>query len=164
MAHVERRRAGRLRRRLHDWTHRVTASLIAWATRRGVTTIVWDDAVGGYLPTYPWQQFVATLTDKAAVTGIRVLPARVVAATDEASTIGHLQAEARARPGTLAGRDRSWERAQAPEITGYAQAPPGRSDSESDSESGSSTDSYATPIVEGRSSGSKARRASSIQA
>jgi hypothetical protein len=118
VVNVERRRAGRLRRRLHDWTHRATASLIAWASRRGVTTIVWDGAVGGYLPTYPWQQFVTTLTDKAAVTGIRVLSARDVTATDEASTIGHLQAEARARPSTLAGRDRYRERAQAPEIAG----------------------------------------------
>jgi hypothetical protein len=83
-----------------------------------VTTIVWDDAVGGYLPTYPWQQFVATLTDKAAVAGIRVRAARDVTATDEESPIGHLQAEARARPGTLAGRDRYRERAQAPEIAG----------------------------------------------
>jgi hypothetical protein len=118
VVNVERRRAGRLRRRLNDWTHRATASLIAWANRRGVTTIVWDDVVGGYLPTYPWQQFLATLTYKAAVTGIRLLPARDVMATDEASTIGHLQAEARARPGTLAGRDRYRERAQAPEIAG----------------------------------------------
>jgi hypothetical protein len=118
VVNVERRRAGRLRRRLNDWTHRTTASLVAWANRHGVTTIVWDDAVGGYLPTYKWQQFLATLTYKAAATGIRVLPARDVTASDEASMNGHLQAEARARPGTLAGRDRSRERVQAPEIAG----------------------------------------------
>jgi len=109
-----------------------------------VTTIVWDDAVGGYLPTYPWQQFLTTLTYKAAVTGIRVLPARDVMATDEASTIGHLQAEARARPGTLAGRDRYRERAQAPEIAGRT---PRRL-------RGDRNGRYdANPTAEGRSSG-----------
>ena len=34
-------------------------------------TIVWDDAGRGYLPSYPWQRFVTTLTDKAALAGIR---------------------------------------------------------------------------------------------
>lgn len=126
-----RRHTERLHRRLHDWTHQATARLVVWAARHRVRTIVWDDAAGGYLPSYPWQRFLTTLTDKAALAGIRV-------------TVGHLQAEARARPGTLAGRDRSWERAQAPEISGHAQAPPGRSDA------------YATPIVEGASSGIEA--------
>jgi hypothetical protein len=148
-----RRHTPRLHRRLHDWTHQATARLVAFAARHRVRTIVWNDADGGYLPSYPWRRFLTTLTDKAALAGIRVM-------------VGHLQAEARARPGTLAGRDRSWERAQAPEIAGHAQAPPGRSDSESESDLNSAWDSppAATPIVEGRSSGTEARRASSIRA
>jgi hypothetical protein len=109
-----------------------------------VTTIVWDEAVGGYLPTYPWQQFLATLTYKAAATGIRVLPARDVRATDEASTNDHLQAEARARPGTRAGRDRSRERVQAPEIAGRS---PRRLRGDRDGRYD------ANPTAEGRSSG-----------
>jgi hypothetical protein len=140
-----RRHTARLHHRLHDWTHQATARLVVWAARQRVRTIVWDDAAGGYLPSYPWQRFLTTLTDKAALAGIRV-------------TVGHLQAEARARPGTLAGRDRSWERAEAPEISGHTQAPPGRSGSESESgsESDSDSDTYATPIVEGASSGLEA--------
>jgi hypothetical protein len=92
--------------------------LISWANRRRVRTIVWNDTVGGYLPSYPWEQFVTTLRGKAALAGMQVLLAREATPTDVGSTIGHLQAEARARPGTPADRDRYWERAEAPEITG----------------------------------------------
>jgi hypothetical protein len=65
-----RRHTARLHRRLHDWTHQATARLVAWAVRHRVRTIVWDDAAGGYLPSYPWQRFLTTLTDKAALAGI----------------------------------------------------------------------------------------------
>jgi hypothetical protein len=113
IADAQHQHTARLHRRLHDWTHQATAALVAWARHHRVTMMVWDDTDRGYLPSFPWARFVTTLTDKAAMAGIGV--------------IGHLQAEARARPGTLAGRDRSWKRAQAPEIAGHAQAPPGRS-------------------------------------
>ena len=117
LADGERLRAARLHRRLHDWTHQSTAQLIAWARQQHVRTIVWDDTERGYLPAFPWRQFVTTLSDKAALAGIRVAATEISAASGM-SPIGHLQAEARARPGTPAGRDRSWKRAQAPEIAG----------------------------------------------
>jgi hypothetical protein len=151
LADAQRLQAARLQRRLHDWTHQATAQLVAWARQHGVSTIVWDDTDHGYLPAFPWHRFQTTLIDKAAMAGIGVTLARPEAASDDGDrddrdgddrdgdddgngdgiydvpTNGHLQAEARARPGTLAGRDRSWERAQAPEIAGHAQAPPERS-------------------------------------
>jgi hypothetical protein len=107
MASAARRQryTARLHRRLHDWTHQATVRLVTFAARHRARTIVWEGAAESCLPSYPWQRFLTTLTDKAALAGIRVM-------------VGHLQAEARARPGTLAGRDRSWERAQAPEIAG----------------------------------------------
>jgi hypothetical protein len=133
MASAARRRhhTPRLHRRLHDWTHQATARLVSRAARHGVRTIVWDDAAGGYLPSYPWQRFLTTLTDKAARAGIRVM-------------LSHLQAEARAKPGTLAGRDRSWNAQKRRRLLGT----PRRL---RDDRIGIRT------IVEGRSSGSKAR-------
>ena len=56
----------------------------------------------------------------------------------------HLQAEARARPGTLAGRDRSRERVQAPEI---AERTPRRLRGDRDGRHD------ANPTAEGSSSG-----------
>jgi hypothetical protein len=125
---AERQRAARLRRRLHDWTHQVTARLIAGATRRRVTTIVWDDGVRDYLPTYPWQRFVTTLTDKAAAAGIRVIAAEPATARTEHGKAGHLQASAPSkvrhagRPGPLRGT-----RASAGDSGATPHAPPGRS-------------------------------------
>jgi hypothetical protein len=115
---VARRRAARLRRRLHDWTHRVGAHVIAWAGRRGVTTIVWDDRSPASAPGFPWRRFVRTLTDKAQLAGIEVALARDGSSDGEPLIDGHPQAEAGARPGTPAGRDRSQERVKAPEIAG----------------------------------------------
>lgn len=125
---VARRRAARLRRRLHDWTHGVGAQVIAWAVRRGVTTLVWDDRSPASAPAFPWRRFVRILTDKAHVEGIDVALARDLRPDDEPPIDGHPQAETGARPGTPAGRDRSQERVKAPEIAGRSvQAPPGRS-------------------------------------
>jgi hypothetical protein len=115
---VEGRRAARLRRRLHDWTHRVAAHVIAWAVRRGVTTIVWDDTSPTEAPAFPWRRFVRTLTDKAQLAGIEVALARDVRSDDEPPIDGHPQAETGAGPGTPGGRDRSQERVKAPEIAG----------------------------------------------
>jgi hypothetical protein len=126
--HAERQRAARLRRRLHDWTHQVTARLIAGASRRRVTTIVWDDGIRDYLPTYPWQRFVTTLTDKAAAAGIRVIAAEPATARTEHRKAGHLQASAPSkvrhagRPGPLRGT-----RTSAGDNGAPPHAPPGRS-------------------------------------
>lgn len=115
---VERRRASRLRRRLDDWTHRIAAQVIVWAVRRRVTLMVWDETSAGQAPSFPWRRFVRTLTDKAQLAGIDVALAPDSVSDDEPLIDGHPQAETGARPGTLAGRDRSQERAEAPEIAG----------------------------------------------
>jgi hypothetical protein len=115
---VARRRAARLRRSLDDWTHRVGAHVIAWAGRRGVTTLVWDDRSPASAPAFPWRRFVRTLTDKAQLAGIEVAIAPDGSSDGEPLIDGHPQAEAGARPGTPAGRDRSQERVKAPEIAG----------------------------------------------
>jgi hypothetical protein len=72
LAPMQRRVAEHLRRRLHTWTHQATAQLIARAQRCQVAAIIWDDTDRGYLPSYPWHQFAATLADKAAAVGIEV--------------------------------------------------------------------------------------------
>jgi hypothetical protein len=115
---VARRRAARLRRRLDDWTHRVGAHVVAWAGRRGVTTLVWDDRSPASAPAFPWRRFVRTLTDKAQLAGIEVALARDGSSDGEPPNDGPPQAEAGAGPGTPAGRDRSQERVKAPEIAG----------------------------------------------
>jgi hypothetical protein len=78
LALTEKRVSEQLQRRLHTWTHQATAQLVARAEQRRVAAIVWDDTDGGYVPSYPWHQFVATLTDKAGAVGINVAqrPAR----------------------------------------------------------------------------------------
>ncbi|MPY88950.1 MAG: hypothetical protein GEU99_13605 [Luteitalea sp.] len=76
LAVIQRRLSAQLRRRLHSWTHQATAQLIACAQRRRVATIAWEDTDRGYVPSYPWHQFVTTLTDKAAAVGISVMTQR----------------------------------------------------------------------------------------
>lgn len=143
--HGERERARRLRRRLHDWTHQITARLIAAAVRRRVTTIVWDGAVRDYLPTYPWQRLVTTLTDKAAAAGIRVIDVARMTTSEEPSMAGHLQAPAPSRarhagrPGPLQGTRRKRRRSPGDGPGASGAIDTDRRDRE--------------PIVEGRSSG-----------
>lgn len=72
IARVQRRVADQLHRRLDTWTHQAAAQLVARAQHCRASAIEWDDADRGYVPAYPWHQFVATLTHKAEALGIHV--------------------------------------------------------------------------------------------
>ena len=86
--------AMRQRHRIDTWTHEASRQVVNYAIQKRCAGISYDDAVQGYVRSFPWEALRQQIRDKAERAGLRFdyVTRASLASTDEFAVSGHLDA------------------------------------------------------------------------